>query len=69
MKKLSWRALNKQINNFSEEQLLAMIETEMATHRRTTVVERMHQRYNILRMARERDALFGQLKPSPMQPS
>lgn len=58
MKKLSWRAVNKQLLNFTEDQLQSMIEEELRTHKRVSVLERMHQRYNILRMSREREELL-----------
>jgi hypothetical protein len=37
-----------------EEAVKAMLDEEMATSKRVTIVERLHQRYNALRGTRER---------------
>lgn len=58
MTKLSWRAFNKQLGTFTEEQLQNMIAEELRTYKRISVLERMHQRYNILRVSREREELL-----------
>jgi len=63
MTKLSWRAFNKQLNTFSEDQLLAMIDKELSSYKRISVLERMHQRYSILRMTRERAELLAKVTP------
>lgn len=51
---LNWRDLNKQLNIMSEDQVLALLNDERATHKRVTFLERLHQRYNTLRVMRER---------------
>ena len=55
---LSWRKLNEVLAGLSEEQVLRMLEDERITHRRATVLERLHQRYTMLRAARERVELL-----------
>ncbi len=50
----NWRNLNEVVGKLREDQLKYLIETEMKTERRWTVVERLHQRYTTVRAARER---------------
>jgi hypothetical protein len=54
MKKLSWRKLQAVLNQLTEEQVLAMLEEERATFKRASILERLHMRYNTLRVSRER---------------
>jgi hypothetical protein len=54
MKKLSWRKLQAVLNQLTEEQVLAMLEEERATLKRASILERLHMRYNTLRVSRER---------------
>ena len=56
-----WRSLNRMITDMREDQVLAMLEMEKAGQRRTTVLERLHARYNTLRVARERKELLNDL--------
>ncbi len=53
----SWREVNQQLHAFREDQVLWMLKHEMKHQKRWTVVERLHQRYNILRGKRERAEL------------
>lgn len=52
--KISWRELNYNLNSYSEAQVLDMLNEERAVHKRATMLQRLHQRYNALRVARER---------------
>lgn len=52
--KLNWRTLNKDLALLSEEQVLALLNEERACKRRSSILERLHQRYTALRAARER---------------
>ena len=54
MKKLSWRALNDALNQMTEEELLTMLTEERTGYRRASVLQRLHQRYTMVRAARER---------------
>ncbi len=54
MKNLSWRALNNQLSMMSEEEVWEMLKSEKRNERRFSVLQRLHQRYNTLRVARER---------------
>ena len=54
MKKLSWRALNDKIATLSEDEVFALLTEEQLNERRSSILERLHQRYCALRDARER---------------
>ena len=56
--KLTWRSLNDSLNNYSEKQVKDLLQQELHGLRRRTVLERLHQRYNALRVARERMEIF-----------
>ena len=55
---ISWRKLNSDLSLKTEEQVLALLAEERVTGKRITVLERLHQRYNTLRVARERVELL-----------
>jgi len=55
---ITWRKLNSDLSLKTEEQVLAMLNEERVTGKRVTVLERLHQRYNTLRVARERVELL-----------
>lgn len=59
---LSWRKLNEVLADLSEEQVLRLLDDERITHRRLTVLERLHQRYTTLRASRERIELLKEAK-------
>ena len=50
----SWRKFHQEANEYSEEQLLVMLEEEKLVHKRVKMLERIHQRYCTLRTSRER---------------
>jgi len=54
LKKQSWRALNQVLSSLGEEEVLRKLQDERVTYKRVVVLERLHQRYNTLRVARER---------------
>lgn len=51
---VTWRELNRNIHTYSEEQLLEMLDAERRGSKRITIMQRIHQRYNVLRTTRER---------------
>lgn len=53
----SWRQLTSKVSDMTEEELLVAINMEVSTYGRKPFIERMHQRYSKLRVARERDQL------------
>ena len=60
--KNTWRSLNDRLPTLSEEEVLGMLNNERNTLKRVSVLERMHQRYNTLRVARERLELLKKAK-------
>ena len=56
----SWRELNAVLRDLTEDDILRLIENETELHRRITILRRLHQRYNIVRMKRERKELNQQ---------
>jgi hypothetical protein len=55
----NWRSLNQTLNSLNEEQVKALLDDEIVGQRRTTFLKRLHQRYCILRAARERAEIFS----------
>lgn len=53
-KSLSWRALNDRLHAMSEDEVFAMLTHESLNDRRSSILQRLHQRYCALRDARER---------------
>ena len=62
MQKLNWRQLNHVLNTKTEAEVLDMLTAEVENDSRITVLERLHQRYNSLRVARERIELLGKAR-------
>lgn len=56
---MNWRELNDVLNGLDEQKILALLNEERVTRRRVTVMTRLHQRYTILRAARERRELLN----------
>ncbi len=55
---MNWRELNKKLNMLTEGEVLALLEIERQGAKRVTFLERLHQRYTMLRAARERVELL-----------
>ena len=55
---LTWRKFQSELPNYSEADLLALLNEERNQHKRVSMLERIHQRYNTLRVARERVELL-----------
>ena len=60
--KNTWRSLNDRLPTLTEEEVLGMLNNERDTLKRVSVLERLHQRYNTLRVARERLELLREAK-------
>jgi hypothetical protein len=43
----------------SEEEVLSLLQLEKHGEKRASVLQRLHQRYNVLRVSRERIELLG----------
>ena len=54
-----WGFMNSQLATLREDQLKQLINMEISGKRRETWIERLHQRYSKLRVARERAELLG----------
>lgn len=54
MDRLNWRSLNATLNDKTEDEVLELLNHERQTERRISMLQRLHQRYTILRAARER---------------
>ena len=60
----TWRSLNSKLSRLSEEEVLSLLNEERAGAKRVSMLERLHQRYNTLRVARERiELLKGAIQP------
>lgn len=59
MSKLTWRALNSKLSMMTEQEVSDMLQAELVGERRSSVIERLHQRYNVLRVSRERIELMS----------
>ena len=60
--KNTWRSLNDRLPTLTEEEVLDMLNNERNTLKRVSMLERLHQRYNTLRVARERLELLREAK-------
>lgn len=59
---LTWRKLNEELKTFDEDKVLDMLTHERANAKRVVVLERLHQRYTVLRASRERIELLQEAK-------
>jgi len=55
----TWRDIEKALPSLSEQELWDMIQSERTGPRRHTVMLRLHQKYCVLRAARERAEILG----------
>ena len=55
----NWRQLNQVLPTLDEDTVKRMLEDERRGEQRVTVLVRLHQRYTILRSARERMEILG----------
>ena len=62
MAKMDWRKLAETLTSMTEEEVKALLDEERATHKRPLIAKRLHQRYSILRTARERVDIMKGLK-------
>jgi outer membrane protein TolC len=51
---LTWRKFQSELPNYSEAELLVLLNEERKQHKRVSMLERIHQRYCTLRANRER---------------
>lgn len=55
---MNWRELNRKLSLLTEDQVLQLLNDERRGAKRVTVLQRLHQRYTMLRAARERVELL-----------
>jgi hypothetical protein len=61
MDRIHWRTLTAGLKELTEADALRLLAEEKAQHKRPAIARRLHQRYCMLRMARERDELMKEL--------
>jgi hypothetical protein len=61
---MNWRELNEVLTDYTEQEVLGLLDDERKNARRSTVIIRLHQRYTTLRMLRERAELLGEIDES-----
>ena len=59
---ITWRKLNSELKTFDEQKVLDMLNHERAHAKRVVVLERLHQRYTMLRASRERIELLQEAR-------
>jgi hypothetical protein len=61
VKTYSWRTLTDNLSAMTEDEVGELLEQELEGEKRWSIVQRLHQRYTILRAARERNELRKQV--------
>lgn len=56
---MNWREINKALPELDEDAVLRLLNEERKGEQRVTVLVRLHQRYTMLRAARERMEILG----------
>lgn len=56
---MNWREINKALPDLDEDAVLRLLDEERKGEQRQTVLIRLHQRYTMLRAARERTEILG----------
>jgi len=54
----NWREMMEVLSSLTEEEVLVFLNSEVKGGKRWSVIERLHQRYTMLRAARERSELL-----------
>ena len=62
MKQITWRGLNHVLTTLSEDELKKLIDEEVKNGKRVRFIERLHQRFCVVRTTRERIELLGGLE-------
>ena len=55
----NWREINRMLPDLDEDTVWRLLEDERKGEQRVTVLIRLHQRYTMLRAARERMEILG----------
>jgi len=59
---MNWREINKALPDLNEDAVLRLLDEERKGEQRVTVLLRLHQRYTMLRAARERMEILGDVE-------
>jgi len=59
---MNWREINKALPDLDEDAVLRLLDEERKGEQRVTVLVRLHQRYTMLRAARERMEILGDIE-------
>ena len=57
--RLNWREINRMLPDLDEDTIKKMLDEERVGEQRQSVLIRLHQRYTMLRAARERMEILG----------
>jgi hypothetical protein len=58
---MNWRELTTKLSTLNEAEVKKLLDAEMRTGKRTSIVVRLHQRLTTLRADRERQALLARI--------
>ena len=58
----NWREINRMLPDLDESAVWRLLEYERSRAQRATVLIRLHQRYTMLRAARERAEILGDIE-------
>lgn len=58
----NWHDLNQMLPDCDEATVKQLLDEEIAKNRRAVFIKRLHQRYNALRVARERKELLAAVR-------
>jgi hypothetical protein len=64
LQNLTWKTLNDQLADLTETEVKDLLEDEMRHARRSTILVRLHQRFTVLRLLRERAAIMEMIDES-----
>jgi len=59
---MNWREINKVLPDLDEDTIKKMLDEERVGEQRQSVLIRLHQRYTMLRAARERTEILGDIE-------
>tara|TARA_R110000823_G_scaffold126709_2_gene253992 strand:- start:1449 stop:1652 length:204 start_codon:yes stop_codon:yes gene_type:complete len=59
---MNWREINKVLPDLDEDTIKKMLDEERVGEQRQSVLVRLHQRYTMLRAARERMEILGDVE-------
>jgi hypothetical protein len=59
---MNWREINKVLPDLDEDTIKQMLDEERVGEQRQSVLIRLHQRYTMLRAARERTEILGDIE-------